>query len=498
MQGRRSVSGSSKNDFARQLAERNAELHPATTKKFRSSAAPKGTKLRSGYLDRTQLRSSEVHDDKAVRVKALEDMVRLGQMEPATFETLRDEIVGGDVKNVHLVKGLDYKLLERVRRGEDVLASAGKAEAQQRQDENRILEPKLDVDEELDKLVEKETQPTARTEGSKHGEVAPAPPVTGKKRTRDDILNELKASRIAAAEKAKQSCLGPRFVKVGEKKAKPRIEKDERGREILITVDEDGRVKRKVKKPQSTDGNTDSHGLLMPGSDAKPLGMDVTSIAPQKAPADEDDGCIFEGVGFDYNPLGSVSDDEANSNDSNDDGGKVPVEAAKPSLTLQNTELNSAMPPPPLPAPTLPSSKRLDYFGDSRNKEGIPENAPSNPLSDPTMLAALRKASAMNPLDSTLNEEEAAKLALRKKLLDSHDRDAEDMDMGFGGSRFDDEEEGEGKKVKLSVWGGDQEEGSGKGEGLGKRKRGPKRKKGNVHSAADVLNVIERRRGERR
>lgn len=113
---RRSVAVSSGNDFARQLAERNAELNPSNAKKFRSSAAPKGTKLRSGYQDRTQLRTSEEEDDKAVRVKALEETLKLGQMDQATFEALRDEIVGGDVKDVHLVKGLDYKLLERVRR----------------------------------------------------------------------------------------------------------------------------------------------------------------------------------------------------------------------------------------------------------------------------------------------------------------------------------------------------------------------------------------------
>ena len=77
----------------------------------------------SGYQDRTQLRTSGEEDDKAIRVKALEEMVKLGQMDQSTFQKLRDEIVGGDVKDVHLVKGLDYKLLERVRKGEDVLSA---------------------------------------------------------------------------------------------------------------------------------------------------------------------------------------------------------------------------------------------------------------------------------------------------------------------------------------------------------------------------------------
>ena len=494
--------GSSGSDFARQLAERNADLNPSNAKKFRSSAAPKGTKLRSGYQDRTQLRTSGEEDDKATRIKALEDMVKLGQMDLATFEALRDEIVGGDVKDVHLVKGLDYKLLERVRRGEDVLADSGTS-TQMKQDhnENFLIQIEADFDDEFEKMEERVIQPIVREKTSKIGAMAPPPPVAGRKRTRDDILKELKASRVAAAERVEQankSVLGPKFVKFGGNKERSKIEVDERGREILITVGEDGRVKRKVKKAK-----VDEHqGLLMPDKDVKPLGMEVTPVAPAVVSEneDEDEGDIFEGVGVDYNPLGNAEDDD--DDDSNDaDGEEKGSSVAALSKTPPKpsfSETSSSMPPPPTPQQQSPLRSKRNYFGDVEDEKDTTDDLGRNPLTDPTIIAALKKASAINPFSTSEsgNEEAAAKLARRKKMLESHDRDADDMDMEFGSSRFGDAEDGEDGKVKLSVWGGDGGEAEGRGEGKEKRKRGGKKRKGDVHSAADVLKVMERRRGE--
>lgn len=489
--------GSSGNEFARQLAERNAELNPSNGKKFRSSAAPKGTKLRSGYQDRTQLRTSGEEDEKATRVKALEDMVKLGQMDLATFEALRDEIVGGDVKDVHLVKGLDYKLLERVRRGEDVLADTGTSkQVEEDHGENQQFQPEADVDDEFEKMEERAIQPIVREQTIKKGEMAPPPPVAGQKRTRDDILNELKASRLAVAESAKQAhkpALGPRFMKVGEKKERSKIEKDERGREILITVGDDGRVKRKVKRAKVNEHD----GLLMPERDAKPLGMEITPIAPPIVSGDEDEGDIFEGVGVDYNPLGDVEDDD--SDDGDGEGEKSSVATpSKPPPNPSESETSSSMPPPPMPQHQSLLRQKRNYFGDSGEEKDATDDLGRNLLTDPTILAALKKASAIKPFSTSEsgNEEAAAKVARRKKMLESHDRDADDMDMEFGSSRFGDAEDAEDRKVKLSVWGGDGGEAEGRGEGKEKRKRGGKKRKGDINSAADVLKVMERRRGE--
>ena len=446
----------------------------------------------SAYQDRTQFRTSGEEDEKAVRVKALEEMVKLGQMDQSTFEKLRDEIVGGEVKDVHLVKGLDYKLLERVRRGEDVLSDSAKSASSQGQDLDKKdrpepesePEPQVDVDEEFEKLEDKQIQPMAKEEKSKKGEMAPPPLVRGKKRTRDDILKELKASRAAAAEKAKQSALGPKFVKLGEKRERSRIERDDRGREVLITVDEEGRVKRKVRKTTTAETHS-SHSLLMPDKDAKPLGMEIAPVV--EAPI-EDNADIFEDVGADYDPLGNMDDDN-DSDDSSDPGGKATTEPPKPSPPPKPSESEILTAPPP-------PGKRRNYFGDADEDEAI-SAAPTNPLTDPTIFAALKKASSIKPISSaSTNEEAAAKAAQRKKMLESHDRDAEDMDLEFGSSRFGDQEDGEDRRVKLSAWDGDGDKDEGKGEGKAKRKRGAKKRKGDVNSAADVLKVMERRKAE--
>ena len=465
------------------------------TKKFRSSAAPKGTKLSAGYQDRTQLRTSTEEDDKTTRVKALEEMVKLGQMEQATFEALRDEIIGGDVKNVHLVKGLDYKLLERVRRGEDVLSDRA-SPTKERQEESNGRDPAAppaDLDEEFAKMEDKEVRPIAKETRSKKGEMAP-PPIAGKKRTRDDILKELKASRLEAEEKKKQSALGPRFMKVGEKGATSRIEKDDRGRELLITVGEDGKVKRKVKKTMVEDG-PNNHNLLMPEKDAQPLGMEVPMVVP---PPTEDEGDIFEGVGTDYNPVGDNvdEDDSEEPDDEPEENSKTDVtRKPPPSETFADTKSLNMAPPP------IPPNKKRNWLEDSEAGKADVEETPRNPLTDPTILAALRKASTITPIaQAASNEEEAAKLNRRRKMLESQDRDAEDMDLDFGGSRFGDQEEDDDKRVKLSVWGGDEgddDDGGGRSS-KGPRKRGAKKRKGDPKSATDVLEVMERRKQEGR
>lgn len=416
-------------------------------------------------------------------------MVKLGQMDQATFEALRDEIVGGDVKDVHLVKGLDYKLLERVRRGEDVLADSGTStHADEDHGEDCQVQPEADVDHEFEKIEERAAQPKVKEQSSKKGEMAPLLPVGGQKRRRDDILKELKASRFAAAESAKQahrSHLGPRFMRIGEKKDRTRIEKDERGREILITIGEDGRVKRKVKKAKVDE----SDGLLMPDKDVEPLGMQVTPIAPAVVPGDEVEEDIFEGVGVDYNPLGNIEDDD-------DDSDKSDIEDTPSTAPPEPSKFKTSMPPPPVPQQQSPLPRKRNYFDEIEEGKDPTEDWGRNPMTDPTILAALKKASSINPFSTSesSNEDEAAKSARRKEMLESHDRDAEDMDMEFGGSRFGDAEDGEDRKVKLSVWDRDRGDVERRGEGKEKKRRGAKKRKGDVNSAADVLKEMARRR----
>lgn len=466
-------------DFARQLAEaRSSSSQP--TKKFRSTAAPKGTKLPSAYVDRSKLRQEESTDEKAERVKALEEMMKLQQIDEETFIKLRDEILGGEVTSTHLVKGLDWKLLERVRRGEDVLNDDNKGETGSAGEKE---DAELNLDEEFERLEDREVKAMDKVKTTKKGEMAPSGLMPGKKRTRDQILAEMKSARKAAQE-AHGPSLGSRFKRVGENRVESRIERDKSGREVLITVDENGNEKRKVRKVQVEPEVEKGRGLLIPDKDAKPLGMEVPDIL---LPTDEEEDMdIFEGAGDDYDPLAGIGYDD------DSDTEKEEMESDSVETKPDKKPENGDMLPPPRPKQ---SAVPRDYFGDSAKP--AEENARKAFSEDLIFLAAIKKASTLNPLGKeTESAEEAARQARLKKMLQQDDRDAQDMDMGFGSSRFEDEEDFEEKKVKLSAWGGkdDDEEGDRRGEGKGKRKRGPKKRKGDGNNAEDVMRVIDGRK----
>ncbi|RFU75287.1 hypothetical protein TARUN_6971 [Trichoderma arundinaceum] len=474
--------GGAQADFARQLAERNHALHPQ--KKFKSSV-PKGVKLGTGYVDRSQTRESE-EDDREERLKALEAALKDEEIDQATYEKLRFQIAGGDLESTHLVKGLDFRLLERVRKGEDVYGNAGtnKESSQEAAAED-------DVDDEFDRLEAHDVQAITKEKAEKKkGNLSTVSLAPGKKRTRDQILGELKAARLAAKEQ-QESTLGDRFKKIGAKqKPGTRIERDSKGREVLIIVDEDGHEKRKVRKVQPEEEDT-RNGLLMPDKNAKPLGMEVPEQYRKKDEPEEDDGDmdIFEDAGDDYNPLAGMdgSDSESDEEESNSSKHEADKEA----------DLEGSMPPPPKPSVAQP--ERRNYFKDARTGL-ISEEASRGPsMSDPAILAAIKKAASLRPIeqegeDDKAKEEAKALEERRKKLLQMQSRDDDDIDMGFGTSRFEDEEDFEDKKVKLSRWGDDAgEEGSSRGD-KSKRKRGPKKRKGDVNSAADVMRVVEQRK----
>ncbi|KAF1356758.1 hypothetical protein BDV97DRAFT_386522 [Delphinella strobiligena] len=519
----RTVKGTSGVDFARQVAERNAANQP--TKKFKGSSAPKGAKLAAGYHDRTLARKDIDDDERGARIKALEEQMKLGQLDQATFESLRDQITGGDISATHLVKGLDRKLLERIRKGEDVEGTS-----QAEVDEEGI-------DEELDRLEETEVARVEREKTKKKGEMAaPQPPssVAGAKRTRDQILVDLKAQRKAAADAraAARPELGSQFRDISAKPAAHRpgknIDRDEKGREFMITVDEHGNVKKKVRKVQIEDPANDApissekavkfldEGITLPV-------LKEQKKAVEKEESDEED--IFADAGTDYNPLGG---DEDSGDDGSDEEGQVESKppptaemeaiASDSESPIRNTEVWAAMPPPPVPPSVQDkpaSAVRRNYFKISA-PESTTGTPPHNPFNDTNFLAAIKKASALSNLAFSMGgdeegegdeEDEAAKEArLRKRaaMLAGSDRDFEDMDMGFGSSRYGDEEDAEegNSKVKLSKWKGtgavadadDDGEGDGQGGGKGGKRKRSRKRMGNKNSAKDVLGVLERRK----
>lgn len=432
------------------------------------------------------------------RIAALEELVKKGQIDRATFEKLRIELgVGGDVQSTHMVKGLDWELLKKVKAGEDVSKPPEKStgdEEKANEDGEGNNEGEVDLEAEFERVTEQKGQeeiaPTAPKERKeKKGTMAPPPP----KKSRNEILKELRASRAAAAAQPSpqpaESVLGSKFKKLGDstKTEKKRwVEQDESGRrkEILVTTDAQGKTKRKTRW---LDKPGEPSGLLMPGKDAKPLGMDVPADVAAKAAAappedGDEDGDIFEGVGADYNPLADIDDDDSSS-DSGEETGVV-------------AEPTTKKPKPPAPTeptaedPTQPARPR-NYFSTTTSNEATEadqDQARANPLTrDPSLLAAFKRAAALRQAGEANDEKEKDGSRGQRFLEEVRRREAQDamdMDLGFGGSRNEDEEEEE--PVAL--------EGEGPSRGGQKRKRGPKKRKGDKEDVSDVMKVLEARK----
>ncbi|KAI0914707.1 hypothetical protein F4823DRAFT_571359 [Ustulina deusta] len=472
----RSVAGLHKSNFARQLAERNQPERKEN--KFRSFA-PKGSKVAEGYVDRTQARQSKEQDDeRETRLSALEDAFKKEEIDQQTFDRLRSQIAGGDLSSTHLVKGLDFKLLERIRKGEDVYKDGEAHEEEETPD---------DIDDELDRLEEEDVSTMTKEKTIKKGHLSTAPTNLSRKRTRDQILAEMKAARDAAKTK-EQSTLGNKFRKFGAKAPGTRIERDSRGREVMIVVDEDGNEKRKVRKTAADEPLQKASDIMMPDPKAKPLGMEVPDIYKSKAEEPKESDNIFDDVDDDYNPLVELDDDS----DEDEKGNEMSVEQAK--TEDANKEAKNMLPPPP--RPVGPSEPR-NYFKDSRTGLVSSETLAAPSMSDPAIQAAFKKAASLRVIANSSEEDdkEARTIAeRRRKMLENNDRDAEDLDMGFGTSRLDDDADLDEERVKLSEWGRDDEEGNDSRGSGSKRKRGPKKRKGDGNNAADVLREIERQR----
>ena len=426
------------------------------------------------------------------RIAALEELVKKGQIDRATFEKLRIELgVGGDVQSTHMVKGLDWELLKKVKAGEDVSKPPEKSTGEEEkasEDGEGNNEGEVDLEAEFERVTEQKGQeeiaPTAPKERKeKKGTMAPPPP----KKSRNEILKELRASRAAAAAQPSpqpaESVLGSKFKKLGDstKTEKKRwVEQDESGRrkEILVMTDAQGKTKRKTRW---LDKPGEPSGLLMPDKGAKPLGMDVPAEVAAKAaaaaPEDEDDD-IFEGVGADYNPLADIGDDDSSSE--SDEAGEV-TEPTKLTPTEPSAE-------PFAEKPVQPARPR-NYFSTTTSEatEADEDQTRANPLTrDPNLLAAFKRAAALRQgeTDDKKEKDDSRGQRFLEEMRRREAQDAMDMDLGFGGSRIEDEAEEE--PVAL--------EGEGSSRGGQKRKRGPKKRKGDKENVSDVLEVLEARK----
>ncbi|KAK6501961.1 hypothetical protein TWF481_009780 [Arthrobotrys musiformis] len=363
---------------------------------------------------------------------ALMKLVEEGQLSREEA-IMQSKAFGGDAGSTHLVKGLDFKLLERARKGEDVLAE--KKEGEGVRDEE-------DIDDELDQALEKKVESVKRQKkGETDDDDEDEQP---KKKTRADILAEWKKSREeAAAKKVAETSLGSKFKKFGEKeKKKTKTAKEEKS--TKNSKDSTSGKKRKRDHEEAAKEKIPGNGTV--------LGMLPPELPSTKATStekkDEDEDInIFDDAPDDYDPLAGLADSD--DDDSESDEGEVEDKAAK------KKETEGDMPPPP-PPPTRPRN----YFATSSKDANVSnQSISSTPLSGQDLAntmelsAAIKKAAQMRELSKAdLDDEEAKKAARHKAMLQSASRDDEDVDMGFGGSRTfgddDDDDLGVTKKKK--------------------------------------------------
>jgi IK cytokine len=297
-----------------------------------------------------------------------------------------------------LVKGLDFSLLARVKAQ---LASGGQSD--------KTAE---EIESELEKVFSiggggGSSEPQERSK-SPSPAPAPLPPVEDdqarasaakKKRTRDELIAQLKAEREAAlrdqeaAEFERAKAMG-KFKTVGQKKAaaEPADDKGKgKGKEIVV----DGRKKRKKKKVRDAEHTAATAAASSGGfpktteerAEPREAGTqpeDIKQMPPPPPPPPiqdetDDDGDIFEGAG-DYDlGISSESDEEQDvggkgkKKEEREEGELVArgnADEARPTkrFKLFDDEDVSADPlPPPMPIPSrttaspaapIPSSSR--------------------------------------------------------------------------------------------------------------------------------------------
>lgn len=317
-------------------------------------SVPKGAKFAAGYRDRAlDRRKAEVESD----------------TDAATDR--KGKAAGGDVSTTHLVKGLDRRLLERVKRGEDVMSApagdrpdltdeSGDDDDEGCDSDNGAGNEKStsadrddDIDTQLDQLIQQEIAPVVREQEAKVGQRV-------QKRSRAEILAALKASRQKPVVVGVQ--LGSKFRRIGD-------------------GDQSGRVRSGQVKP--TDRDEEEEAQERDRLDrANALGREVddqvraaaaASEKDREADDDSDDDDIFAGVGAEYDPLGS----EPESSDSecdNHGGQRHDREADSGSGRAGgHTNGNEADSPPAGPAPAKPG--RRVTFAPSPDRESSPEPA---------------------------------------------------------------------------------------------------------------------------
>jgi hypothetical protein len=202
---------------------------------------------------------------------------------------------------------------------------------------------------------------------------------------------------------------------------------------------------------------------LIPDKDAKPLGMDVAEMPTPAAVEEEDDGDIFEERAMTTTRLVGLKMTMMTTHQSKARIRRMLMtnhrypkmvyydsRHAPPNPSSPRPENDTTSMPPPPPPHTAPISSRNYFGGLATADQGHNAATPANPLPDPTILAALKKASSIAPSHRRKAENQTTKK--QPVLLSSEEAPRlsrsrrRGYGLGFGSSRFGDEEDMEERK----------------------------------------------------
>ncbi|TFY73505.1 hypothetical protein EWM64_g10507 [Hericium alpestre] len=404
------LAGASKASKAKTVAASEPAFKPRKVKKSGSEK----------YRDRaTERRTGKEHDYAQIEA-VLEDFERRNAEEDKAKVEAQRQYLGGDSDHSILVKGLDFALLEQNK--------ARLASATSKEDDESLEQTFLSL-----------------RSASISAEPSAAP---GKKRTRADLIRELKEKRSVSNSEAAETPTPPEDKKINHK-FKPIGAHDTGKKKKKVKADEgeDGERKKKKRKVvkavgQGESGSKDSVKAEVPPTkkeDTHPSEVASTSTTrlPEPEPMEEDEEVdIFAGAG-DYAGFDLGDEDE----DEEEGLVKDQPPTAKPARE---------------PSP-IPSAPRRNWFGDEAEPSPQPPvdiPGPSKSKSKSPSRSLSKTASVPHP-DEDAEEEEGEVMRLQplasSALPSIRDLLAMDEAAGKGHKRK------EKKEKKKNKNGGDKE-----------------------------------------
>ncbi|KAK9484487.1 hypothetical protein V1527DRAFT_469851 [Lipomyces starkeyi] len=342
-----------------------------------------------------------------------------------------------DLAPTNISKGLDYDLLARVRRGEDIYVSERVDRAEHYN--YKAVEDDPELDKQLDEIL--------MSNELEKKDVDSAEKMT---RSKAEFLSEL---RRKIDEKPKS-----KFRPIGKYKS-PAIEEERKAeghvRSKNYAKNDKKKKEKKIKRPHVSEVSE------IISKDREPVQRDWTSAVASAAEASEspsdkhkvytgppmpahtnfldkvpeedvlDDGDIFEDAGTDYDPFAGIDDEDSLSESKKD--------------AKENSRRKSLSPKEsPISATGQPEARkpRRNYFDDSISPEPVPANTETEHVSEQSK--SMMDIIAKVDLDTVLKNARAAKkektLGLVPLQTVGGDYDI-DTDLGGEGRWIDDDEE---------------------------------------------------------